>query len=149
VISRLGMSRDDLRHIERLARDAFPYEACGLLVGLSSGARNTAPRVTRIAESANLAAPKARDRFEIDPKVQFAVLRELRGREEAIIGVFHSHPNGRSEPSPRDLEDANDPDLVWLVTAVTPEGTATSRAFKLAPDAGRFEEIPIEFEEPA
>lgn len=147
MTSRLGMSRDDLKQIERLAREAFPYEACGLLVGRPGDNRGGAASVTRIAESANLAA--ARDRFEIDPKLQFALLRALRGGDEAIVGVFHSHPNGRSEPSPRDLADANDPDLVWLVTGVTASGATSSRAFRLVPDAARFEEIPIDLAESA
>jgi proteasome lid subunit RPN8/RPN11 len=142
--ARLAVSAADLGRIEALARAALPHEACGLLVGLLARPEDPAARVTRVVESANLAAPEAGDRFEIDPKLQFALLRELRGTSEAIIGVYHSHPNGRSEPSPRDLADANDPDLVWLVTATPETGPATSRAFMLTPSADGFREIPIE-----
>ena len=142
--ARLGISASDLDHIEALARAALPYEACGLLVGRPARAGDRAARVTRVVESANLAAPATRDRFEIDPKLQFSLLRELRGSPQAIIGVYHSHPNGRSEPSPRDLADANDPGLIWLVTGVPNIGRTTSRAFVLAPDADRFHEIAIE-----
>jgi proteasome lid subunit RPN8/RPN11 len=142
--ARLGISASDLGHIEALARAALPYEACGLLVGLPARPEDPTARVTQVIESANLAAPAARDRFEIDPKLQFATLRELRGKSEAIIGVYHSHPNGRSEPSSRDLADANDPGLIWLVTGMPEVGPPTTRAFVLTAATDRFHEIPIE-----
>lgn len=144
VITRFEISRDHLARIEALARAAFPYECCGLLIG---AARNdSVVQVTRIAESRNLAAPEWHDRFEIDPALQFSLLRELRGAEESIVGVYHSHPNGRPSPSPRDLEDAHDPSLIWLIVAVR-EGQAepvTTRAYKLARDTTRFDEVPIQ-----
>ena len=145
MVSRIEISEEHLARIEALARDAFPYECCGLLIGVGRNP-DSAVRVTRIAESRNLAAPERMDRFEIDPALQFSLMRELRGSDEAIIGVYHSHPNGRATPSPRDLEDARDPSLIWLVTAVshgTDQAGANTKAFELATDLTRFNEIPI------
>ena len=146
MISRIEISRDHVARIEVLARAAFPYECCGLLIGVTEGEEESVVQVTRIAESRNLAAPERRDRFEIDPALQFSLLREMRDAEESIVGVYHSHPNGRPSPSPRDLEDARDPGLIWLVTAVGEvegEAPVATRAFRLAPDGTRFEEIPL------
>ncbi len=133
-----------MSRIETLAREAFPYECCGLLIGVARPDRADAvTRVTRIAESRNLAAPERMDRFEVDPALQFSLMRELRGTGETIVGVYHSHPNGRAAPSPRDREDARDPSLIWLVTAVTgaAPAPASTRAFELTDDLSRFDEI--------
>jgi len=145
VISRIEISREHVARIEALARAAFPYECCGLLIGVTEGEGDSVIRVTRVAESRNLAAPERRDRFEIDPALQFSLLREMRDGEESIVGVYHSHPNGCPSPSPRDLEDARDPSLIWLITAVEEarDKPVTTRAFRLASDGTRFDEIPI------
>ena len=144
MITRLEISHDHLARIEALARAAFPSECCGLLIGVTRD--ESVVQVTRIAESRNLAAPDRPDRFEIDPALQFSLLRELRGAEESIVGVYHSHPNGRPSPSLRDLEDARDPSLIWLITAVREgqgDAPVTTRAFQLMRDVTRFDEVPI------
>ena len=144
MISRIEISRDHLARIEALAREAFPHECCGLLIGREA---SSIIHVTRIAESRNLAAPERQDRFEIDPALQFSLLRELRDTPESIVGVYHSHPNGRPSPSPRDLDDARDPSLIWLITAVgesSSDAPVTTRAFRLAPDSTRFDAVPVQ-----
>ena len=88
------------------ARAAHPRECCGLLEG--DGARVTALHPTR-----NLAEQP--DRFEIDPAEQFRLMREGRN----IVGCYHSHPNGRAEPSPRDAGHASEAGFLWLICADT------------------------------
>jgi desampylase len=99
---------------ERLAaeaRAAFPNECCGLIggVAISEGWHGLA-----LHESKNLAADPARG-FLIDPQVHFALLRTLRETDRAIIGCYHSHPNGRDEPSARDRDEAVDDGFIWLI----------------------------------
>jgi desampylase len=101
---------------ERLAaeaRAAFPNECCGLIEGVSTP---EGWHATAVHKSKNLAADRARG-FLIDPQVHFALLRALRGTSRAIIGCYHSHPNGRSEPSARDRHEAVDDGFIWLVAA--------------------------------
>ena len=85
---------------------AHPRECCGLLEG-------SAERITALHPTRNLAAGP--DRFEIDPAEQFRLRRE--GRR--IVGCYHSHPNGRAEPSPRDGEQAGEAGFLWLICADT------------------------------
>ena len=91
------------------ARRALPRECCGLLIG-------TPGRIVRMVPAPNCHTEPERF-FTIDPAVQFNVLRELRGlnEEQRLIGHYHSHPAGPAAPSERDLADANDPALVWLL----------------------------------
>lgn len=92
---------------------AYPNEACGLIEGADA---SDGWRATAIHESKNLAADPARH-FLIDPQVQFDLLRTLRGRESRVIGCFHSHPNGRAEPSATDRAEAYESGFVYLIAA--------------------------------
>ena len=88
------------------ARAAYPRECCGLIEGVRE---DEAVRATALHPTANLA--DAPDRFEIDPKEQFRLMREGR----TVVGCYHSHPDGHAEPSARDGEYAFGGDFVWLI----------------------------------
>jgi proteasome lid subunit RPN8/RPN11 len=81
-------------------------EICGLLFG-------TQQLILRAEPTANVASDPANS-FEIDPAPLFAALRAARTGGAPVIGHYHSHPNGRAEPSARDLEAA-EPGRYWLI----------------------------------
>ena len=95
------------------ARNALPRECCGLIEGMHDGREI---RVHALHATDNIAT--APDRFEIDPQEQFRLVRELRGTGHEIVGCYHSHPNGRAEPSRHDLECATEDGFVWLIAAL-------------------------------
>ena len=99
--------------LEREARAAFPRECCGLIEGRREG---PAARALAFHPMVNLACEP--DRFEIDPVAHIALLRRLRGTEREIIGCYHSHPNGRPEPSAHDVQGAGETDFLWLIAAL-------------------------------
>jgi len=106
------------------ARAAFPRECCGLIAGEKHGDVAIASALYR---ARNLATEQ--NRFEIDPAEQFHLLRALRGTGHDIIGCYHSHPNGRAEPSPRDLEGAGEEGFVWLIAALGADAAVGIVAF--------------------
>ena len=107
------------------ARAAYPRECCGLIEGLQEHNR---ARALVLHPTANF-APEI-DRFEIDPVAHLRLLRELRGTERQIVGCYHSHPNGRLEPSDWDSEGMRDDGLVWVIAALDGLGVpATFAAF--------------------
>jgi len=120
-----------IEHMRAAAKEAAPNECCGLLVGR----RDPVAIVTRAIAADNVHANPA-EFFTIDPAAQFKILKELRDSPdgEQLLGCYHSHPDGPAAPSPRDLAEANDPDLIWLVLDAK---TGEAGAFQLA--AGRFE----------
>ena len=83
-------------------------EVCGLLFG--SRARVTAGLACR-----NVAEDPA-DSFEVDPRALIAAHRAARARGPEIVGCYHSHPNGSTKPSLRDLVAAED-GAIWLIVA--------------------------------
>jgi proteasome lid subunit RPN8/RPN11 len=95
------------------AADAYPEEACGILIGEPG-------RVHRVVRCANVAPAEQRlRRFELDPADVIRVRRELRGTPEAIIGFYHSHPDHPAEPSRTDLESFRLwPRTLWLIVPV-------------------------------
>ncbi|MAF60718.1 MULTISPECIES: M67 family metallopeptidase [Pseudomonadota] len=91
------------------AAAAFPHECCGLLFG-------SPDRIDAAQPCANVASDPMRT-FEIDPAALIAAERSARSGGALLIGYYHSHPNGRAEPSPRDARDAARDDRLWLIVA--------------------------------
>ncbi|WP_398288699.1 M67 family metallopeptidase [Sphingomonas nostoxanthinifaciens] len=81
-------------------------EVCGLLLG-------SAGQIEEARATANVAADPS-CWFEVDPSALIAALRAERRGGPCLIGHYHSHPNGRPEPSPRDAAAA-EPGRLWLI----------------------------------
>ncbi|MEI9994712.1 MAG: M67 family metallopeptidase [Rhizomicrobium sp.] len=99
--------------LEREARGADPRECCGLIEGATHPAGFEA---LALHPARNLSADDSS--FEIAPADHIPILRAARTRRTAIIGCYHSHPNGRPEPSARDLAGAAETGFVWLIVAL-------------------------------
>jgi desampylase len=95
------------------ARAAYRNECCGLIEGVRAG--DTIEAI-KLHPTRNLAA--AADRFEIDPAEHIHLLRALRGTGREIVGCYHSHPDGRAQPSARDRDSAGEENFVWLIAAL-------------------------------
>jgi len=81
-------------------------EVCGLLFG-------SADRIEAAEWTPNVADDPGR-MFEIEPASLFMAIRLERQGGPQLIGHYHSHPNGSTEPSPRDLASA-EPGKYWLI----------------------------------
>jgi proteasome lid subunit RPN8/RPN11 len=84
-------------------------EACGLLFG-------TAGTIVEATVARNVAA-EPWHRFEIDPAHLFDAHRRSRAGPHALIGCWHSHPNGNAQPSRHDRAGVADTDWLWLIVA--------------------------------
>lgn len=94
------------------ARAAYPAECCGLIEGVRDGEHF---RVMALHPARNLAA--APDRFEIDPADHFAARKAARAAGHAIVGCYHSHPDGAARPSATDLAGAGEDNFLWLIAS--------------------------------
>ena len=140
------LAPEHLRAVAGFAEAAYPEECCGLLSG-SEDAGVVA--VAGVHGSANLAEEPAR-RFEVDPALRLRLQRTLRASGRRVVGIYHSHPDGPARPSPRDLEAAWEPELVWLVVGVRGGRAVRSTAHVLVAEGGetRFAEIPLTVSDP-
>ncbi len=141
-IARVRLSTAQLQAIERAAEAAYPEEACGLLVGHSEP--GGAWQVSAVEESANVAEPPRTRRFEVDPKLRLRLERELRESPDSVVGVYHSHPNGSAKPSETDVSMIFEPDMVWLITAVTDGRAGATKAYKPSEDGAAFQPLGLD-----
>jgi histidine phosphotransferase ChpT len=83
-------------------------EVCGLLLGRGR-------RIESVVRAANVAAEPA-TAFEIDPAALIAAHKRARAGGPQLLGCYHSHPNGRPEPSRSDVEAAQERHI-WCIVA--------------------------------
>jgi proteasome lid subunit RPN8/RPN11 len=113
------------------ARRERPREACGLLAGAGA-------LLSERIECSN-GSPDPRRFFEIPPAELFAAFRGLRERGLEPRGIYHSHPDGSTEPSRRDFEEFFYPAWsYWIVSFPGGEPVVrcfrwTERGFSLSP----------------
>lgn len=100
--------------LARLARSEEPREACALLVGepVREGAG-------RIGVSGALPATNASDApetsFSIPSGELIGAYRTAEDKGLAIVGIFHSHPASKAEPSETDREMMQVNPVAWVI----------------------------------
>ena len=99
----IQIGRAVVRRIEDHARDAFPEECCGFLLG--SAARHR--QVVDARPAKNVAADNRTRRYEIDPIALLRVDDVARAKSLDLVGIYHSHPNHPAEPSEFDRSRAS------------------------------------------
>jgi proteasome lid subunit RPN8/RPN11 len=106
----MRISRALIDELVALATASSDHEICGLLLG-------TDTEILGFIETRNVSATPERA-FEIDPQALFDQARAERAGGMAMLGHYHSHPNGRAEPSPCDVASAvGTPSKLWLILA--------------------------------
>ena len=99
--------------IESEARASFPRECCGLIEGVFA---NHVAHAVALHPAANIAL--SADRFEIDPQDHFVALKTARANGRALIGCYHSHPDGSAAPSATDKAGAGEEDFLWVIASL-------------------------------
>jgi proteasome lid subunit RPN8/RPN11 len=135
----LHCSSDLTDTILRAALRAFPQECCGLIEGIDC---EDGWRAIRLHETANLAEDPSRY-FLVDPQAQFDLMRVLRGGGRRILGCFHSHPNGRAEPSATDLAQAYESNFLYLIAGGEPERGFALHAYVRDHSSESFSKVEI------
>ncbi len=120
------LSADLLSRLEEEALWAEPHEACALLLG---HADENGVNVTDIAFSANVTEGDPETTFEIDPTLYIRRQKEARQGGPQVVGVWHSHPDGKPLPSGTDRARSVEPGWLWIITAVN-DGQAESVGYR-------------------
>lgn len=105
------------------AREEFPNECCGLLIGAPG-------LLTRAVRARNVWASPTR--YLIDPADHFAAIRAARAEGLSVLGAYHSHPASGPAPSDTDIAEATSPSFVYLIVSPGGEVPGAVRAFYLA-----------------
>jgi proteasome lid subunit RPN8/RPN11 len=90
----------------------------------------------------NVASEPAKN-YEIAPKEIVRLLREFRERKLEFLGIYHSHPKGENEPSPRDIQLAYYSEAIYLIVTPRPYAERPIRAFSIRDGIATEVEIQI------
>ena len=125
----LNLKKSDYDKMLKHCKDGLPNESCGLLAGTVEGEVKT---VTKIYLLTNIDA--SNEHFSMDPKEQFAALKDARANGVGIIGNFHSHPESPSRPSEEDKRLAYDPNIEYLILSLQEADHPVLKAFGIDKD---------------
>ena len=107
------ITKSQFNEIVNYSKNSLPNEACGLLGGVVEEDKKTIKKVyflTNIDESP--------EHFSMEPKEQFAVIKDIRANGWTLLGNFHSHPSSPSRMSEEDKRLAFDTKLSYLILSL-------------------------------
>lgn len=122
------------------AAAAWPSEGCGALLGSKSFGGT--PRVTRTVPLPNSETGRPHDRFEVAPRDYLAVEDEADRRGLALLGFWHSHPEGAARPSATDRAHAWE-GLLTVIVAVVARQPREIGAFEIRGRDAPFSPVEI------
>ncbi|MFW6078488.1 MAG: molybdopterin-synthase adenylyltransferase MoeB [Gemmatimonadota bacterium] len=146
----IRVPRSLLRLLRMRAAAAHPEECCGVLLGHDAvacarqgeGAPGGARGVRSVVAAVAVANASACDR-RAGYRIPAGSVRRLERRAErhgwAVVGFYHSHPDGPAEPSRLD-RNAAWPWHTHLIVSLAAGRPGPVRAWRLARDRGRFDE---------
>lgn len=114
------------------AREGAPLEVCGILGGSDATVSLHYPMTNTAASN---------EHFTMDPKEQFAVVKDLRAKGQTMLAIYHSHPEPPARPSEEDIRLALTPDVSYVIISLADAGTPDLKAFRIT--AGIVQPEPI------
>ena len=122
----LELSRSHYHATLEQARNGAPKEICGLIAGVERQQRRIIKKVyplTNVDDSA--------EHFAMDPREQFAAIRDVRQNDWILLGNYHSHPSSRAIPSQEDIRLAFDPSVIYLILSLKDSQNPELRGFRI------------------
>lgn len=130
----ITLVREHVEEMKAHARAMSPAECCGLIGGQEGGRAESIYRLRNVARDPLVA-------YETAPEELFAVQREMRGRGQMLLGIYHSHPRSAEPvPSERDVRLAFYPSAIYFIVGLS-ETEATLRAFRISERESRWERV--------
>jgi proteasome lid subunit RPN8/RPN11 len=105
------------------ARQNLQSECCGFLAG-------RAGKITRAYPAENVAINPATN-YEVAAKEIVHLTKAIRTAGLELLGIYHSHPNGKGEPSETDVATVGYPDVAYFIISPMLDVEAPVRAFSI------------------
>jgi [CysO sulfur-carrier protein]-S-L-cysteine hydrolase len=97
------------------ARDGYPNESCGLILGDAAAAAGG--QALRFVATRNVAASPYR--YEIHPDDLYRLTVAADDADEVFWGIVHSHTHTPAVPSPTDVGLALYPDALYILVSLS------------------------------
>ena len=114
------------------AKALAPIEACGILAGKDNKAE-------KLFEMTN--ADNRSDHFMMEPKEQFAVVKDIRSAGLEMLAIYHSHPETLARPSAEDIRLALTPDVIYVIVSLQDANDANVKGFLV--ENSTVTEVPV------
>jgi proteasome lid subunit RPN8/RPN11 len=115
------------------AREDVPNECCGIIAGKDGTA-------TKLYRAINAEASPYR--YSVESKDLLRIHREVDGRDEDFLAIYHSHTHTEAYPSPTDVRLAAWPDAYYVLVSLMDEAKPVIRAYRIVD--GAISEEPLE-----
>lgn len=109
----IKIAKEHYNQIVKQAKGEFPLECCGLLAGIKT---EDDILIKKIYPLSNI--DKSSEHFSMDPKEQFAAIKEMRADGHMLVGNYHSHPYTPSRPSEEDKRLAYDAHVIYGILSL-------------------------------
>jgi len=134
----LRIPRPVLADLHAHARESYPEECCGFLIGRKDGDA----RLVELSRRTPNVHPDGRGtRYTIDNRAILAVEREFRG-ETRLVGIYHSHPDYPAKPSAFDEKRAW-PWYAYVILAVVRGELGEATAWTFDDERREFREVSL------
>lgn len=140
--SMLIITRGHYEAILEYSRQQAPLEACGLIGGFAETGSKVVQKVCFLN---NL--DQSSEHFSMDPKEQFAAVKEMRRSGWVLLGNFHSHPASPARPSEEDKRLAFDGEASYLILSLADGENPVLKSFRIQNGNAWEEEIQFKEEE--
>lgn len=135
------LKQQDYREILSYTQENLPNEACGLLAGRIEDDIKTVEKVYFLTN-----VDQSPEHFSMDPKEQFAAIKDARSNGWVLLGNFHSHPGSPSRPSQEDIRLAFDPEASYLILSLQDQENPVFKSFKIKDKIVSEEKLRLEEE---
>ena len=135
----LKIGAGDVGHIHDHAKEAYPEECAGALVGMNVEGMKIVVDVWR---AENTHEEERSRRFLIEPLRIKEFEERAAERDMDVLGFYHSHPDHPAEPSEYDREHAW-PRWSYVIASVSAENVEDMRSWVLKGDRSGYDEEPI------
>ena len=114
------------------ARAIAPIEVCGILAG-SNGKVEKLYKMTNVDNSSS--------HFIMEPKEQFATVKDIRSSGLEMLAIYHSHPETLARPSAEDIRLALTPNVIYVIVSLQNTNGSAVKGFRIS--GTNVTEVPI------
>ncbi len=122
----IRLKKTDFEKMLRHAESELPNEACGLIAGTTDGDNKEVREVYLLTN-----IDKSNEHFSLDPKEQFAAVKDMRSKGLVPLGNWHSHPESPSRPSDEDKRLAFDSKASYMILSLMDRENPVLNSFKI------------------
>jgi proteasome lid subunit RPN8/RPN11 len=132
------LNKEQVQQITNHALAAQPIEDCGLLAGVNDEENKKVKKIYFLTNVDN-----SPEHFSMDPKEQFAAVKDMRCNGWGLLGNFHSHPASPACPSIEDKRLAFDSSVSYLIISLQDQQQPTLKSFHIENGQATEETITI------